>query len=148
MAGKFENLEIKGLDEIERRLQQLPEKLRRKSIRKVMTESAEIIRSEAARRCRRNPKGPTWRKSGHLADAIARKVTVRAEASTAKIGIDYTKAHHGHLVEFGHRVVVHKKDTGKRTRKFPFMRPAFDGQGDRALEVLLDGLKKAVEAEA
>ena len=148
MASKFENLEIKGLDEIERRLQRLPEKLRRKSIKKVMTDSAETIRSEAARRCRKNPKGPTWPKTGHLADAVAQKVSVKAEKSTAKIGIDYSKAHHGHLVEFGHRIVVHKKDTGKRTRKFPFMRPAFDSKGDEALDTLLDGLKKAVEAEA
>jgi hypothetical protein len=34
---------------------------------------------------------------------------------------------HRHLIEFGHRIVTRSgRDTGKRARAFPFIRPAFD----------------------
>lgn len=34
---------------------------------------------------------------------------------------------HRHLIEFGHRIVTPSgRDTGKRARAFPFIRPAFD----------------------
>lgn len=155
MADGFQ-IQIKGLDEISKRLEALPEKLRRKELKSALTEGAELVRSAAAAKAHRNPKGPTHPKAGHLADAIIMKVVIgRTEDRAgvegvdayARVGVDYKKVKHGHLVEFGtkpHRV-------GKRqhpgSRKQPFMRPAFDEKGDEALNTMLTKLAKAVEVE-
>lgn len=139
--------EIRGLDEIERRLQALPEKLRRKHLRTILRDGSELIRAEAEQKCPRAPT-PSTPSAGHLADAIVKKVTVTNRYASARVGIDYSKVKHGHLVEFGTK--PHK--VGKRqhpgARRQPFMRPAFDYKGNEALNLMINNLKTAVEKEA
>lgn len=140
--GYYGGIEIKGLDEIERRLQALPEKIRRKHIRRVLTDSATIVRDEAKLRARRAPI-PTRPELGHLADHIELKVWVTLYRANATVGVDWQTHSYGHLIEFGHKV------KGQRmSKKYPFMRPAFDSKSDEALDKMITDFRDAVEKEA
>lgn len=147
MADKLD-IQIKGLDEIEKRLQQLPEKLRRKSIGRALKDGTQLIVDEARIKAQKYDASPvTHPKAGHLSDAIASKVNIFSDKAIARVGVDYTKVKHGHLVEFG----THPHKIGKRkhpgAKKQPFMRPAFDAKGDDSLDSIITDLAKAVEKE-
>jgi HK97 gp10 family phage protein len=148
-----DGITIKGLDEIARRLEQLPEKLRRKHIREGLRAGSEVVRAEAARLAPRRKPGRGWegfveRDDGPtLRDSITSKVSVTANGASARVGVDYKKVKHGHLVEFGtkpHRV-------GKRrhpgAKKQPFMRPAFDNTADESVGIITTRWAKGVEEE-
>jgi hypothetical protein len=56
---------------------------------------------------------------------------------------------HRHLVEFGHRIVTHAGvDTGKRTRAFPFIGPAFEYAQQRMDVVVGEKLQQAIDSSA
>jgi hypothetical protein len=56
---------------------------------------------------------------------------------------------HRHLVEFGHRIVTRDGvDTGKRTRAFPFIGPAFEFAQQRMDVVIGEKLKQAIDSSA
>lgn len=165
-------VEIKGLDEIEKRLQALPEKIRRKYIRTALKEGSDLILEEARSKVKRSQvmRHP---KAGHLADAIVSRISVGMNSASARVGVDYKKVSTGHLVEFGtkpHQVGLKVKSgprKGQRriirfsdgtfrfaiseqhpgARKQPFMRPAYDAKGDEALNIMLTMLAQAVEKE-
>lgn len=163
------DISIRGLDEIERRLQQLPEKLRRKAIRKALKDGSEILRAEAERNVskivRKRPikndfllflRGPDIRGNRpRLKDAVVSTIKVGAGDASARVGLDYKKVHHGHLVEFGtneHWIKI--KLRGKTIRLHhpgslaqPFMRPAFDSKGKEAVDTMITQLAQAVEKE-
>jgi HK97 gp10 family phage protein len=147
-------IKITGLDEIEKRLQQLPEKLRRKAIRQALKDGTEIVRAEAAMKAPRRRPGRGWmgfveRDDGpHLRDNITSKVSVTNKGATGRVGVDYKKVKHGHLVEFGTKPHRIGKLHHPGARKQPFMRPAFDGKGDEAVNTIITQLAQAVEREA
>lgn len=148
-------VDIKGLAEIERRLRELPEKVRRKHVRKSLKDATEIVRSDAQRRApREDMTMDMWDyiygvdTGPHLKDNITSKVTVGANGASGKVGIDYKKVHHGHLVEFGTKPHRIGKFSHPGAKKHPFMRPAFDARGDEAVEVITTQLRDAVEKEA
>lgn len=133
-------VEIKGLDEIDRRLKALPEKLRRRAIRQALKDGTELVRAEAEKRVKRSKYAP------HLYDNIASKISVTAKQAHGIVGIS-NKVAHGHLLEFGtkpHMVGEVKHPGGE---KHPFMRPAYDSHGDAAVEQITSDLAKAVELE-
>lgn len=169
---------IRGLDEIARRLQLLPEKLRRKSIRKALNDGAEIIRAEAERNVskivRKRPikddfllflRGPDIRgKGGRLRDNVITTVKVGSKEGRAgmedidayaRVGLNYKKVHHGHLVEFGtkpHWIKIKLRDRTIRlhhpgSAAQPFMRPAFDNKGNESVDTMITQLAQAVEKE-
>lgn len=144
---------IKGLAEIERRLKALPEKLRRRAIRKALKDGSELIREDAERRAPRRMLQHGWEAfvgdddTESLKNNITSRVSVTQKRASARVGIDYSKIRYGHLVEFGHRIVINGKDTGRMSKKRPFMRPAYDSQGDNAVNVIVEQLAKAVEDE-
>lgn len=141
-AGWYQGIEIKGLDEIERRLQALPEKVRRKHVRKVLGDAANLVRDEARLIVRRAPV-PTRPKLGPIAEHIETKVWVNYNRANATVGVDWTTHSYGHLLEFGHKL-----PGGERTREFAFMKPAFENKADEALNQMLTDLRDAVEKEA
>jgi hypothetical protein len=56
---------------------------------------------------------------------------------------------HRHLIEFGHRIVTHSgRDTGNRTRAFPFIGPAFEFAQQRMDVVVGEKLKQAIDSSA
>ena len=160
-------ISIKGLDAIKQRLQALPDKIQRKHIRRALKDGSEVVRAEAelrvSRIVRKMPKdnflfflrrpdmGPRLRNN------VTSKVSVNAGGGTATVGLDYKKVHHGHLVEFGtkpHKIII-KLANGKTiivnhpgSKAQPFMRPAFDGKGNEAVELMVTELANAVEKEA
>jgi HK97 gp10 family phage protein len=135
-------IEIQGLDEINRKLQSLPEKLRRKYVRESLLAAANIVRDEARRRAKK-ALVPTRPDLGHMADHIESKVWVTLYRANATVGVDWVTHSYGHLVEFGHKL-----PGGGETKKQPFMRPAFDNKSREALDRLLTDLRDAVEKEA
>ena len=149
-------IEFKGLDEVEMRLQALPEKVRRKTLRQALTQATEMIRAEAERRCpHRKPvrPGSGWeafvdRDLIHLHEAITSRVSVGKMSAFGRVGIDYKKVRHGHLVEFGTKPHMIGKLKHPGSDKQPFMRPAFDAKGDEAVRILVDALFQAVMTEA
>jgi HK97 gp10 family phage protein len=162
----FISMKMSGLNEIELRLNELPQKVKTKHLRAALAAGAEVIRAEAARLApHRKPARPGtgWQafvtdSRIRLRDAIVSKATVGPKSGAiAIVGIDYKKVHHGHLLEFGTRAhdipvrtrggkirIIHMKDTKKQ----PFMRPAFDNKGDLATQIIVNRLMAAVELEA
>lgn len=60
---------------------------------------------------------------------------------------------HGHLVEFGHRIVAHKgsvnfSNSGKRTQPKPFLRPAVMSMKSRAISILKASITSGLAREA
>lgn len=160
MAEVF-TLEVKGLAEIERKLQSLPENVRKKHVRKALQDGSDLVRSDAQRRvaaisARRVKddflfflRAPDIH---HLKDYVVSKIKVGVRGAYAIVGLDYKKVRHGHLVEFGTK--PHKIKIGRITinhpgaKKQPFMRPAFDAHSDRSVGVITTQLRDAVEKEA
>lgn len=145
------SIKIHGLDEIERRLQKLPEKLRRKSLKEVLQKGLDLVADEARIRAPRRGINKGWEafidRGTRLADAIVTKVSVTAKAAAGKVGIDTKKARHGHLLEFGTKPhkIGKRQHPGSKPR--PFMRPAIDSKGDDSLNTMASKLVKAVEKE-
>lgn len=160
MAEIF-TVKIEGLAEIEKRLQALPENVRKKHVRKALQDGSELVRVDVQRRvaaisARRIKddflfflRAPDMK---HLKDYVVSKVKVGVRGAYAIVGLNYKEVRHGHLVEFGTK--PHKIKIGKITinhpgaKKQPFMRPAFDAQGDKSVDVITTQLRDAVEKEA
>jgi HK97 gp10 family phage protein len=136
------DVSIKGLDEIEKRLQAVPDKLRRKYLRMALIEGTKPIEEEAQHKVRVGLNAP------HLRDAITSKITIGANFSTARVGVDYKKVKHGHLLELGTDPHMIGRRQHRGGRKYPFMRPAFDAKGDNSLDRMLTILAKGIEKEA
>lgn len=160
-----EGIKFTGLDEVERKLQRLPEKLRRKYLKKVLGGAAETFQEEAVRRVPKRKPVSGWMAfiedpgggGPSLKDNITYKVTVGKNKSSARVGVDFKKVHHAHLVEFGtrpHWIPIAKDRSGKKgwqhpgSQKHPFMRPAFDAKAPSVLSRVQSDLIKAVEKAA
>jgi HK97 gp10 family phage protein len=153
-------INVRGLAEIEKRLQALPEKLRRKHINQAMQEGMDLVRDEAQRHIPSRKPNSGWEafvyRGQTLRNSVATTVSVKQKSATGRVGLDIKKVHHGHLVEFGtkpHKIRIKTKAGRYRTikhpgaRKQPFMRPAFDNKGDQAVEIMTTRLARAVEKE-
>lgn len=119
-------LSLTGVNEIDQVLKGLPNQINHRIMGAAHADAAKPIIPAAQSRIRN--------KTGRLRDSIGtEKISVR---KSNQIGLVYVgprrkrgkKGFHGHLVEFGHRLVSSKK-TGKRDLGFvkphPFMEPAF-----------------------
>lgn len=141
--AKVDQVTIKGLKEIEQRLQKLPEKVRRKHLRGALKDGSDIVREDAEQRARKR----MGKRPPHLADHVVNKVTVGANFATALVGINYKVVKHGHLVEFGTKAHRIGKRKHKGTDPHPFMRPAYDAKAENATDHIIDKLAKAIEKE-
>jgi HK97 gp10 family phage protein len=147
-SGK--SIQIHGLDEIEKRLKALPEKLRKRSIKRAFQDGLDILADEIRLRVPRRLSAG-WEafvdRGTSLADAVASALTVGAQKTAGKVGLDYTKTRHGHLLEFGTKPhkIGKRQHPGSKAR--PFMRPSFDSRGDAAVDEITTQLAKAVEKE-
>lgn len=139
--------ELKGIDELERALLQLPKATGKNVLRGVLRKAAIPVAADAARRAPYDaaPDGP------HLRDSIAvssrlkrrqRQTRLRAGAVEVYVG---PRVRHAHLVEFGTgpRYTKSGRYTGQVAPR-PFMRPAWEAQKGRALEIVREELWKAL----
>lgn len=138
MTRAFFEMDLQGLDELEKKLNELPIRIRNRGLRQALNAGTDIIQTEAMRLAPKGSPEAGWESfvgsEFKLADNISKRVSVSKTRSWGRVGIDWTKIRYGHLVEFGHRIVLKRRDTGRRSKKIPFMRPAYDSKGDQAVD--------------
>ncbi len=62
-----------------------------------------------------------------------------------RVGFKRPDGSHAHLVELGHRIVTKDgRDTGRRARPFPFMRPAYDATRSQQVKAIQDKVRQGV----
>lgn len=159
-SGDVLTCEIKGLDQLQAQLEELPDKIARRGVRQSLKDGADILRSEMMAIVDKR----THFLEEHIGTKI--KLTRGARAGTAYIGpqgkVDYPESLSG-----AYRIV--RKANGKAKKvgriavatvarylefgtskmsKKPFMTPAFDAKVTAIVEAITNGLKKAVEDAA
>jgi HK97 gp10 family phage protein len=157
MAEQFITVKITGLSEIQKKLEALPEKVAKKGIRSALLMAAEHIRKVIVAYA---PKDTGWL-SEHF------NIKIRAFhgflASIAHVGPD---AHASYPMSHGFGSRGGKRRTppaviavagfqefgwirnGKRIQAKPFMRPAFTAAREKATEIIIDELRRALEESA
>lgn len=145
---KTGTISITGLADLEKRLEELPDRLAKNVLSGAIRAGAVVIQKEASRLA---PQSSEPHKLGKGAKAIEiqpgflkKSIRVRkAPRSKASRPVEYwvyasKKAWYWKFVEFG---------TSKMASK-PFMRPAFDSMKERAVEAIRDYLSKRIDKEA
>ena len=118
-------LELTGYDELLRTLDRIDDSLSGRVMRDAVKAAAAVVVARARQLCpppgyegdKRDPKP--------LRDTIGMEVRDYGVRTLGLAGPYYPAGAHGHLVEFGHRLVTHGKDRGYVAGR-PFMRPAFE----------------------
>lgn len=152
------SIKIDGLKELQRALELLPKEIQGRPLKSAVSAGAKVILDEAINKA---PVGET----GNLRKALYRyrsrsQSTVgketylvgvrkgkgiygntRLNRRLGRVGKKYTtqgEAYYWRFVEFG---------TSKMSAK-PFLRPAFESQKERAVQIIKERLGKAIEAQA
>jgi HK97 gp10 family phage protein len=135
---------IHGAREIEKVLQMLPDRVAKKVIEGAVRQGANVIRAEARRRApvRAEPGVKKRSKSrgtlpGFLKASISVK-KIKQSPALVHLAVSVGRAFWGMFYEFGTR---HQPAR-------PFMRPAFDSAGGRALQKIGEWLGKGIDKEA
>jgi len=130
------NVNVSGLKELNRTLEQLPRKLQDQAVKNAMAAGARKIRDEA--------KNLVPVRTGTLKENIVVSRTVkkggkrRSLKGSVVIGIKDEARFYAHLIEFG----------TSQTSAQPFLRPAFDAKHDEALQVIGKKIGDQVEKKA
>jgi len=134
------DIEIKGMNELQRNIDRLAKRLSYKIVGNILLEGARTVVSIAKMKVKKV--------SGTLRDAIIAKLLPEkgGYSPTAIATVDRRKAPHGHLVEYGSVPRYHKsgKYVGIMPKK-PFLRPAWDETKFSVLTKVLNDLKNLVE---
>lgn len=147
-------VKVKGLDQLQKALEELPKELHKGPLRAAASAGAKVVQDEAKRRA---PIGEaryikktnktivpgtlrraiyrTRSRSGSNADQEAQIVGIRYGKKYQRRGLD---AWYWRFIEFGTRTI----------QKSPFIRPAFDETKDRQIEAIRTRLAKAIETAA
>jgi len=80
-----------------------------------------------------------------LAETIGVVVRKYDTTSVAVVGPQYPAGALGHLVEYGHKLIVYGHPTGRRVPPKPFLRPAADETKDEQEAAMLRVLKAELE---
>jgi len=132
-------IEFKGLKELNRAIQRLPEELQKRAYRSVITTGARVIASHAR-------KNISTERTGLLKKSIGVKAIVSKGANSGALAIIGPKrrvqgeykgkrvipANYSHLVEYG---------TSHSAAK-PFIRPAIDSSGSKVMTKMAAGLNR------
>lgn len=140
-------MDLTGLDAIEAELNKYSIRFRNKALRRALSEGSELVRAEAERLAPVGRVTTGWMaflddpNKPRLKEHIGKQISVSRKRAWARVGIMYKFVRHGHLVEFGAR--PHFMRIGNRViyhpgivRKQPFMRPAVDGKGTEAINLM------------
>lgn len=127
-------VQVEGLEELNRNLLDLGDKLAKQYIRKAAKEAADLFVQDAKRRAPVLKKPVRGRQPGALRDSIIAKVSLtKKNGLVVRIGPD-KKVFYARFVEFG---------TSKMAAK-PYMRPAWDGEKNAALDAFTESLKQSI----
>jgi len=127
---------VAGLKELNKALQQLPDKLQDKAIKNAMAAGARVIRKEAKRLV------PV--ETGTLQESIvvSRTVQQKGRRRTIKggvvVGIKDEARFYAHLIEYG----------SSNSSAHPFLRPALDNQSRAAINKIGPKIGSEVEKQA
>ena len=153
---------VKGLAEVNAKLRQMDDSISARSMRALLLECADVIRLKSLSILRSVSKRSTKNRSGwgHLEDAIVAQSGKSETYMKAWAKTIHRMAPQGIWLEFGHRIVGHKRksftkglfggsrDTGKRTTPKPFFRPAVDQTRVQVRNMIRDGIKRALTSGA
>lgn len=130
-------VEVKGFAALDRALKELPLKIQKKIMGKVVRKGANVVKKEA--------RALVPKDTGRLRKSI----TVRRQRKSTTKGkivdkVTFKKeGWYAHLVEFGHQLVRGGRLGGRGTGKVvshiaaqPFLRPAFDKNRKRIIDVM------------
>lgn len=150
------DVEIKGLADLHRALQELPAKVEANVLRGGLRAAGKVIQEEAMARV------PVA--SGDLRDSI--RVSARLQKKRGKVEATVKagskKAWYAHLVEFGTAAHFIKPKNRKSlffawlakevvnhpgAKRKPYMRPAFDGKAQSALQAMADYIRARLPKE-
>jgi len=153
--AKVIEVKIRGLDELQEKLEHLPIKASRTIMRRSLRAAAQIWAAEMKARVRRGVhhfKGG-FDLFGVIAKTIGIRVSARSDVSgSAVVGVP-RKVFWASFVEFGTKVRFRgKKSGGKRggattgtMPAFPFARPAFEAKKQEVLDKFTAEMKQALE---
>lgn len=112
-------------------------------LRRALKKGADVVAKRAKELCPKPgyPGDDPDKKA--LVDTIGVNVWIGDSAIVAYIGPQYPAGAHGHLIEFGHILVIHGQVVGFVQPK-PFMRPAADGTKSEQESAVKSELQAAV----
>ena len=135
-------LTITGLEEVQKRLKAAPQALAAKAFLQSLDRAAGVIAAEVEAR---TPEGET----GLLRESVITSVELDSEGrgGSAAVRFSSEQGENGKpqdliafWVEYGHVLKSHAKKTIGQVPAHPFLRPAADAAGDRAIEVFAEVL--------
>lgn len=129
MAKNAMRIDIKGLDEAVRRVRSLTSSLEAKDVEKVLVKGMQVVRDEAKQRV------PV--KTGLLKSALKARIGKRRGKMVAGAfsAVDFRKAPHAYLVEYGTR----------HSQAKPYFRPAWDSREGDVKKQIENDLRKLLE---
>lgn len=133
-------IKVTGLDEIDRVLRGLPSQVTHQIMSNAHADSAKPLIGLA--------KVLVRKKSGNLADSIGvRRTSLKKTGLVGLVQVGPLrgggrKGYHGHLIEYGHRIVTKLGKTVGFSRKFPFMEPAFNSTKGQIESNIADNVGK------
>ena len=155
--AKTEEVRVEGLDELAKALKELPKRLARNGLRASVYAGAKVIRDEArlkapvaTRQLGANQQPPGTLKRSIIMKQIPEQSDAQKQVffvavrhgkkyrNQGKKGNLSQDAYYAHFVEFG---------TVKMSPQ-PFMRPAFEGKKNEAVDAIKDKLAERIEANA
>lgn len=150
-----------GLRELQGRMKRMGTALEPKDLSPVLLQAVTLIRDRALENYMAlGLKVKTGNLLRAFRAAASKSPTVAGAwtkaGTTGKKKNQAVSANHAHLIEYGHRIVGHrltaksfsrgmtsgKNDTGKRSRAFPFFRPAVDAMRAQVRKTIDEGIAK------
>ncbi len=143
-GGNTVTVRVQGLAELEAALNQLPEKVAKKSMLDSMKAATKVFQQRAIELA---PYDPEKKEGMHLVDGIRMEMRtgshgVKGSWVHGKVGL-HPQVFYGRFIEFGWTT-----PEGTKVPMQPFMRPAFDGEKYRAIAVISQGLEAGIQAAA
>jgi HK97 gp10 family phage protein len=137
------DIEIQGIEELEKQMENLIKSVDPDKVEPVLLDAARVVAKDAKRRA---PKGKTGNlKKGIVAKKTRRKGGVSAalglnvgEAAPAITAIDFRKAPHAALVEFGH-------GGPHPAPAHPFFRPAWDANREKVTRQIIEDINNLID---
>ena len=135
------NVEIKGIEEIEMNIEKIAQKMEPDVVEGILLKQADRVRDVAISNA---PQGETGNlKAGIISKVIERRGNKYAPAITA---INFKRAPHAHLVEFGHIIKFSKRGRPHGVvPPHPFFRPAWDASKEFVRESIEQEIKASIE---
>ncbi len=129
----LQGVTIEGEEELVRKLRALGDSVKGKQIERLFLRSAKVIRNAARELA---PQGPTGNlKAGIIAKTLARR---ERKAGLAMVGINFRRAPHAHLLEFG---------TVKMSPR-PFFRTAVIASQEKINKMISKGFQRIIDKVA